>query len=227
VARKKNGNIAATPETTSKLLKEFKPKTVNQANYVRAISESDVIICTGPAGTGKTAVAIGLAIEHLMNGKIAKIVLTRPVIEAGRGMGFLPGTASEKLHPYLLPMLDELEAYLSPPEIHKYMNLNLVEVAALEHMRGRNFHQSYMVLDEAQNATMKQIKMFITRMGRNSKCIINGDLRQSDLERFGKLDLELCLEKLDNVPRVSLVTLTSEDIVRNPLIADILDRLES
>lgn len=228
MARKKNGNSVTPPEsTTYKLLKEFKPKTVNQSNYVRAIAESDVILCTGPAGTGKTAVAVGIAVEHLVNGKINKLVITRPVVEAGRGIGFLPGTANEKLHPYLLPILDELGVYLSVPEIRKYMDHNLIEVAPLEYMRGRTFGSAFALLDEAQNATFDQLKMFITRLGRGSKCIINGDLRQSDLERNGKIGLQTVIEKLTDLPNVAIVELTTEDIVRNPIIAGILARLEA
>lgn len=228
MAKRKNGTTVNIPEAqTYKLLKEFKPKTINQSNYVRAIAESDVILCTGPAGTGKTAVAVGIAVEHLINGKINKLVITRPVVEAGRGIGFLPGTAHEKLHPYLLPVLDELGVYLSVPEIRKYMDHNLIEVAPLEYMRGRTWNGAIQVLDEGQNATFDQLKMFITRLGRGSKCIINGDLRQSDLERNGKIGLQTVIEKLTDLPNVAIVELTTEDIVRNPIIAGILARLES
>lgn len=222
-----NGNGHTNGESIYKLLREFKPKTINQSDYVRSIIESDVIFCTGPAGTGKTAVAVGIACEHLVHGKISKIVITRPVVEAGRGIGYLPGTANEKLHPYLLPILDEMSVYFSEFEIQKLIHQNIIEVAPLEYMRGRNFHNSFMILDEGQNATFEQIKMFITRLGKNSKCIINGDLRQSDLERNGIIGLQVCVNKLQDIERVSINELTSEDIIRHPIISKILVKLES
>ncbi len=221
-----NGN-GHTNNGEYKLLREFKPKTPNQSNYVRAIAESDVIFCTGPAGTGKTAVAVGIACEHLVHGKVNKIVITRPVVEAGRGIGYLPGTANEKLHPYLLPILDEMSIYFTDFEIQKLIHTNIIEIAPLEYMRGRNFHRSFMILDEAQNATYDQLKMFITRIGSNSKCIVNGDLRQSDLERNGTTGLQIFVESLGDVEGVSIHALTPVDIIRNPIINKILAKLEN
>jgi phosphate starvation-inducible PhoH-like protein len=222
-----NGYENLTP--TYKLLREFKPKTKNQSGYVRAIAESDVIICSGPAGCGKTACAVGIACEHLVHGKVARIVITRPVVEAGsRGIGFLPGTANEKLHPYLLPILDELSVYFSEYEVQKMIAHNIIEVAPLQYMRGRNFHKSFMILDESQNASFEEIKMFITRVGNNSKCVLNGDLRQSDLERNGDtLGMQTCIDRLTDVDRVSIVELTAADIIRNPIISRILAKLEA
>ncbi len=220
-----NGN-GHTNGDTYRLLREFKPKTTNQSIYTRSIIESDVIFCTGPAGTGKTAVAVGLACEHLVHGKISKIVITRPVVESGRGIGYLPGTANEKLHPYLLPILDEMSVYFSEFEIQKLIHINTIEIAPLEYMRGRNFHNAFMILDEAQNATFHQIKMFITRLGRNSKCIINGDLHQSDLGECDDLGLQTCIDRLDDLHGVSINQLDHSDIIRHPLISKILAKLE-
>jgi phosphate starvation-inducible PhoH-like protein len=223
-----NGNGYGDLTPTYKLLREFKPKTKNQSGYIRAIAESDVIICSGPAGCGKTACAVGIACEHLVHGKVNRIVITRPVVEAGnRGIGFLPGTANEKLHPYLLPILDELSVYFSDYEVQKMIVQNVIEVAPLQYMRGRSFHKSFMILDESQNASLDEIKMFITRLGNNSKCVLNGDLRQSDLERNGTtLGMQTCIDRLTNVDRVSIVELGVEDIIRNPIISRILAKLE-
>jgi len=229
--KKKNGTNGITNENNNngeyKLLREFKPKTINQSDYVRAVAETDIIICHGPAGTGKTAVAVGIACEYLVFGKINRIVITRPVIEVGNSIGFLPGTANDKLHPYLLPIMDEMSVYFSLYEVQKMVQNNIIEVAPLQFMRGRNFHHSFMILDEAQNATLPEIKMFLTRLGRGSKCIINGDLKQSDLEKYGKLGLLECIERLDNMKEVGIVGLTTEDIIRNPIISKVLAKLES
>lgn len=229
MTKKKNGsNGNGQVKTEYKLLREFKPKTRNQADYVRAIAESEIVFCTGPAGTGKTAVAVGLACEHLVHGKVNKIVITRPVVEAGsRGIGYLPGTANDKLHPYLLPILDEMSMYFTDFEIQKLMHTNTIEVAPLQFMRGRNFHRSFMILDEAQNASADELKMFVTRMGSNSKCIVNGDLKQSDLVKDGITGLHIFVEKLADIDGVAIQELTAVDIVRNPIISKILAKLDS
>lgn len=225
--KKKNGNGNNNGSSSEyKLLREFKPKTKNQSDYVRAIVENDVVICTGPAGSGKTAVAVGLACEHLVFGKIHKIIITRPVVESGRSIGFLPGSANDKLFPYMLPILDEMSTYFTEFEVNKLIAQNIIEIAPLNFMRGRNFHRSFVLLDEAQNATMEQIKMFITRIGTESKCVINGDLEQSDLEGYHKLGLRVCMEKLGGLNGVSVIKLDHVDIVRNPIISLILERLE-
>jgi phosphate starvation-inducible PhoH-like protein len=222
-----NGNGYENLAPTYKLLREFKPKTKNQSNYIRCIAESDVVICSGPAGCGKTACAVGISCEHLVNGKVSKIIITRPVIDAGREIGYLPGSANDKLHPYLLPVLEEMAVYFSEYEVQKMITQNIIEIAPLNFMRGRNFNRAFVILDEAQNATFEQIKMFITRLGYHSKCILNGDLRQSDLERNGKLGLQVCIDKLVDVDGVSIVELTASDIIRNPIISRILAKLEA
>ena len=204
--------------------KQLKPKTDNQAEYINSMTESSVTLCSGPAGSGKTSVAVGLACEYLLADKVKKIVITRPVVESGRGLGHLPGTMLEKINPYLIPILEEMGMYLTKKEIREYMDDEIIELCPLEYMRGRNFHNCFMILDEAQNATFEQIKMFITRIGKDSKAVINGDLRQSDL---GKQQggLHTCMEKLVDVSGVGVCELDYSDIVRSDIVSKILIRL--
>ena len=205
--------------------KNLRPKTDNQADYIRAMADSDVTLCVGPAGTGKTAVAVGLACEYILDKKVKKIVITRPVVEAGKGLGFLPGTFAEKIHPYLVPVLEEMNLYLLPDKVNSLRSMNLIEICPLEYMRGRNFHNSFMILDEAQNCTREQIKMFMTRIGWDSKAVINGDIEQSDLPMSLRGGLAECLDKLEDVEGVGICQLTSDDIIRNDVIARILSKL--
>ena len=205
--------------------KTLKPKTDNQADYIRTMVDADVTLCSGPAGTGKTAVAVGLACEYILEKKVDKIIITRPVVESGRGLGFLPGTFTEKIHPYLVPVLEEMNLYLLPDKVNSLRSMNLIEVCPLEYMRGRNFHNAFMILDEAQNCTHEQIKMFLTRIGRNSKAIINGDTEQSDLPLSMRGCVANCIDRLEDVEGVGICELTSADIVRNDVIARILSKL--
>lgn len=206
------------------LLREFRPKTKGQAAYVRAIVESDITICSGPAGSGKTACAVGIAAEHLVNGKVKKIVITRPIVETGKSMGFLPGTFEEKIHPYLRPILDELKVYFNS-QVNKLIQDGVIEISPLAYMRGVNLHESFIILDEAQNSEKSEIKMFLTRIGTNSRIVISGDLSQSDL-RTDVNGLGECMDKLQDLDGVSIVKLTQDDIVRNPIIGRILARLD-
>ena len=205
----------------------LKPKTENQANYIRAMSESDLTFCSGPAGSGKTSVAVGLACEYIIDKKIEKIIITRPVVESGRGLGHLPGTLIEKINPYLVPILEEMTLYLTKTSVESYRSNNIIELCPLEYMRGRNFHNCFMILDEAQNATFEQIKMFITRIGRESKAVINGDLHQTDLKNGNDGGLKMCMDKLVDLDGVSVCELDYSDIVRNDIISKILQRLKS
>jgi len=206
--------------------KRLKPKTPNQADYIRAMSESDATFCFGPAGTGKTAVAVGMACEYILENKISKIVVTRPIIESGRGLGFLPGTLTEKVQPYLVPIMEEMKLYLGLETYRLMRETNTIEICPLEYMRGRNFHDTFMILDEAQNATFEQIKMFLTRIGIGSKAIINGDLEQTDLQGSEHGGLHTCISKLDNLDGVSICELDHSDIIRNSIISSILERLK-
>jgi len=207
--------------------KKLKPKTTNQQEYIRSIVESDVTFCTGPAGSGKTAVAVGLACEYLLEKKVEKIIITRPVVESGgRGLGFLPGTMNEKIQPWLVPIIEEMNLYLTRDTVNSFRSSNRIELCPLEYMRGRNFHNSFMILDEAQNATYDQIKMFLTRIGQESKAIVNGDLDQTDLNKDEGAGLYACVEKLDQLDGVSICKLSFEDIIRNSIISKILTRLQ-
>jgi len=176
MARRKKAETGRTARR-----KVLKPKTKNQEEYIKAIEKNDVTFCTGPAGTGKTAVAVGIACDYLLDKRVEKLVVTRPVIESGRGLGFLPGTFEEKIHPYLIPVLEEMEFRLNTNRVQAYRDEGKIEVVPLEYMRGRNFHNCFVVLDEAQNATFEQLKMFVTRIGWDSKAVINGDIDQTDL----------------------------------------------
>ena len=204
----------------------LKPKSDNQAEYIRSTAENEIVFCIGPAGSGKTTIPVGLACEYLSENKVDKIIITRPVVESGHGLGYLPGSFKEKMHPYLIPILDEMKLYLSDSVADKYMSSGLIEIVPLEYMRGRNFHNSFMILDEAQNAPMDQIKMFVTRIGRKSKAVINGDTGQTDLPRSVEVGLDICLDSLDGIRGVGIIELTHQDIFRNRIISDILKRLE-
>jgi phosphate starvation-inducible PhoH-like protein len=204
--------------------KKLKAKTENQEDYIAAMAECDVTFCSGPAGSGKTAVAVGLACEYILENKIEKIIITRPVVEAGRGLGHLPGTLTEKVSPYLVPILEEMKLYLGMDTFNSMRATNTIELCPLEYMRGRNFHNAFMILDEAQNATFEQIKMFLTRIGLGSKAVVNGDLDQTDLrgEAGGLYD---CMDALTDLEGVAICRLTDDDIVRNGIISKILGRL--
>lgn len=213
-------------QTARSTRKKLKPKTRNQSDYIISMSENDVTFCSGPAGSGKTAVAVGLACEYILNNKIEKIVITRPVVESGRGIGFLPGSLVEKVHPYMVPIIEEMKLYLGTETFNTMRSTNEIEICPLEYMRGRNFHNTFMILDEAQNATFEQIKMFLTRIGIGSKAIINGDLDQTDLKGDSFGGLSSCMGSLDNLEGVGICRLDHSDIVRNDIIAKILKRLK-
>lgn len=221
----KNNNGSSNGQQSKSTYKEFKPKTKGQEEYVRAIIESDITFCTGPAGSGKTACAVGIACEYLLKDKIKNIVITRPVLETGRqGLGFLPGDLYAKIHPYLIPVLDEMYIYLGRHNTENKMQNGTISVAPLEYMRGRNFHDSFIIVDEAQNATLSQLKMVLTRIGRNSTIVVTGDIDQSDLydDQNG---LKICVDKLNNTRGVSIVQLCDADIIRNTIISRILAKL--
>ena len=205
--------------------KEFQPKTNGQEEYVRSIIESDITFCTGPAGSGKTACAVGIGCEHLLKDKFNQIVITRPVVETGRnGLGYLPGDMENKIHPYLVPILDEMHIYLGKHRTEYFTQSGKIRIVPLEYMRGYNFHRSFIILDEAQNATLNQIKMLLTRIGRHSTVVVTGDLSQSDLSEE-HMGLKVCIDKLKSVRGVAIVELTHQDIVRNGIISRILEKL--
>lgn len=205
----------------------LKPRTDNQKEYIRTVVENTITFCQGVAGSGKTHIAIGMAIEYLLDSKISRIVITRPVVESGEKIGYLPGTAEEKLHPYLLPLLDEVNHFISSAQFASLKLNNKIEIVPLGLMRGRNFHNCFIVADECQNASYDQLKMLLTRIGNNSKMVLTGDISQSDLNRNmrgGFLDMMNALEGTEGIGIASLVF---SDIVRNPIIGKILSRLDN
>ena len=229
--KKKNKVIDLTnnvqPQTNlSSFRNKLKPRTENQKEYIRTVAENTITFCQGLAGSGKTHIAIGMALEYLLDEKVNRIVVTRPVLEAGEKIGYLPGSAEEKLHPYLLPIIDEIQHFISPA-FHASLKLNnKIEVVPLGLMRGRNFHNCFIVADECQNASYEQLKMLITRVGQNSKLVLTGDVCQSDLSRHlqgGFIDMISALTDLEGI---GLAKLEAVDIIRNPIIAHILRRLE-
>lgn len=199
-------------------------KTENQKTYIRSIIENDVTFCTGPSGTGKSFIIAGVASEHLLKDKIESIIVTRPLVCTGKDIGSLPGELNEKIKPYLQPMEENLKYFLGRDHFGLYYNTRRIRFEPLETMRGSTFHNAYMILDEAQNCTMEQIKMFITRMGENSKVIINGDSNQTDL--YNKSGLVTCIEKLNNLHGVGICRLGYNDIQRNGILGAILHALE-
>ena len=208
------------------LRNKLKPRTSNQKIYIDQIYSNTITFCQGLAGSGKTHIAVGTALEYLLEEKVKKIIITRPVIEAGERIGYLPGTAEEKLHPYLLPIIDEILHFIPVSQYASLKLNNKIEVVPLGLMRGRNFHESFIVADECQNASYEQLKMLLTRVGRNSKMVLTGDVRQSDLSRHLQGGFNDLMKVLDNLNGIGMIRLESSDIVRNPIISQILDKLE-
>jgi phosphate starvation-inducible PhoH-like protein len=200
-------------------------KTENQKEYIRSIIENDITFCTGPSGTGKSFIAAGIAAEHLLKDKVETIVVTRPLICTGKDIGSLPGELGEKIKPYLQPMEENLKFFLGRDKFGLYYNNRRIKFEPLETMRGATFHNSYMILDEAQNCTLEQIKMFITRMGEKSKVMINGDTKQTDL--YNTNGLNFCLDRLKEIKGIGICKLDYQDIQRNGILGAVLYALES
>jgi phosphate starvation-inducible protein PhoH and related proteins len=200
-------------------------KTENQKNYIRSIVENDVVFCTGPSGSGKSFIAAGIAAQKLLKDEIDTIIVTRPLVCTGRDLGSLPGELNDKIKPYLQPMEENLRYFLGRDRFGMYFNQRRIRFEPLETMRGSTFHDSYMILDEAQNCTLEQIKMFVTRMGKHSKALINGDNKQTDIYRDSGLDF--CIERLSSVEGVGISKLEYHDIQRNGIIGAVLYALES
>ena len=202
--------------------KSIRPKTLGQKKYVDAIDEATIVFGIGPAGTGKTYLAMAKAVQALQRKEVSRIILTRPAVEAGERLGFLPGTLNDKIDPYLRPLFDALHEMLDPESIPKLMTSGTIEVAPLAYMRGRTLNDSFIILDEAQNTTPEQMKMFLTRLGFNSKMIVTGDITQIDLPTGGS-GLRTAVEVLSKIDGMHFATLTSEDVVRHSLVAKIVD----
>ena len=204
----------------------LKPRTPNQHDFIRTIAENTITFCQGVAGSGKTHIAVGMALEYLLEDKVEKIIITRPVVESGERLGFLPGTAEEKLHPYLLPILDEIAYFIPMSQYGMLKTQHKIEVIPLGLMRGRNFHNSFVVADECQNASYDQLKMLLTRIGNESKMVLTGDTSQSDLYKNMRGGFTKLINGLSNLENVGIAHLLNSDIVRNPIIGKILLRLE-
>ena len=206
------------------LLPHVAPRTEGQEEYLRSIAQTDVTLCYGPAGTGKTFLSVAAAISHFKRGLVSRIVLTRPAVEAGESLGFLPGTLVEKVNPYLVPLFDALNDILGFDRARKLIERGVVEVAPLAFMRGRSLNNSFIILDEAQNTTYPQMKMFLTRMGRGSRAVVTGDITQIDLERRENSGFVCALGILENLgPGVRIVELKESDVVRNPIVQRIIN----
>jgi phosphate starvation-inducible PhoH-like protein len=202
--------------------KNIRPKTLNQKNYVDAIDQNTIVFGIGPAGTGKTYLAMAKAVQALHRKEVSRIILTRPAVEAGERLGFLPGTLSDKIDPYLRPLFDALHDMLDPETVPKLMATGTIEVAPLAYMRGRTLNDSFIILDEAQNTTPEQMKMFLTRLGFNSKMIVTGDVTQIDLPG-GNSGLKIAKEILSDVTDMKFCVLDSSDVVRHSLVGKIVD----
>ncbi|NRQ35640.1 PhoH family protein [Nonomuraea sp. NN258] len=201
----------------------IRPKTVNQKRYVDAIDKHTIVFGIGPAGTGKTYLAMAKAVRALQEKRVNRIILTRPAVEAGERLGFLPGTLYEKIDPYLRPLYDALHDMVDPDSIPKLMAAGTIEVAPLAYMRGRTLNDAFIILDEAQNSSAEQMKMFLTRLGFNSKIVVTGDVTQVDLPAGTQSGLRVVQEILEGIPDIHFARLASSDVVRHKLVSDIVD----
>lgn len=203
--------------------KPILPRTQNQKKMVDLSDDNDILFAIGPAGTGKTYTAVAMAVRALKLGAVSRIILTRPAVEAGENLGYLPGDLKDKIDPYLRPLYDALDDMIHPEKLAQYMQNRVIEVAPLAFMRGRTLDNSFIILDEAQNTTETQLKMFLTRLGPHAKCIITGDLSQIDLPRRQQSGLIKSLNILKNIDGIGMLQLTSSDVVRHRLVKQIID----
>jgi phosphate starvation-inducible PhoH-like protein len=215
-------NLLAKGVVVSRKNKVIRPKTIGQAEYMRAIEESDIVFGIGPAGTGKTYLATAMALNYLYRNLVTRIILTRPAVEAGESLGYLPGNIEEKVNPYLRPLYDSIFDMLGPEEYFSLMEKNIIEIAPLAFMRGRTLNNSFIILDEAQNTTKEQMKMFLTRLGFGSKMVITGDTTQSDLPRNKESGLLHAKRLFSNVAGIKIIELSKEDVVRHDLVKEII-----
>lgn len=212
-----------TLDILSRRGKTIRPKTLNQKRYVDAIDANTIVFGIGPAGTGKTYLAMAKAVQALQTKQVTRIILTRPAVEAGERLGFLPGTLSEKIDPYLRPLYDALHDMMDAEAIPKLMSAGVIEVAPLAYMRGRTLNDSFIILDEAQNTTAEQMKMFLTRLGFNSKIVVTGDITQVDLPGGARPGLRAAMDILNGIDDIHFAQLTSADVVRHRLVSEIVD----
>ena len=203
--------------------RNVRPRTPGQAGYIRAIAQNDLVFCVGPAGTGKTYIAVAMAVAAIKRDDVRKIILTRPAVEAGEKLGFLPGDMQAKVNPYLRPLYDALHDMMAVELVHKYMENDLLEVAPLAYMRGRTLDHAFIILDEGQNCTDKQMKMFLTRLGGSSKSVVTGDISQIDLPHDDVSGMVEAMALLRGIRNIGMIRLTQKDIVRHRLVQDIVE----
>lgn len=208
-------------------LTKIRPRTQGQADYIRAMRENSITFCAGPAGTGKTYLAVAMAVNYLSKGRVQRIILTRPAVEAGESLGFLPGTFQDKVDPYFRPLYDALYEMLGVEKCRRLIEREVIEIAPLAYMRGRTLNKSFIILDEAQNTTSRQMKMFLTRMGPKSFMVITGDPTQVDLERGQESGLSHALNLLSSVKGIGFSILKDTDIVRHSLVQQIVEAYEN
>jgi phosphate starvation-inducible protein PhoH and related proteins len=224
---KSESKISAKDMLTTNILtnrgKSIRAKTFNQKKYVDAIDNHTIVFGIGPAGSGKTYLAVAKAVQALQEKQVNRIILTRPAVEAGEKLGFLPGTLSEKIDPYLRPLYDALQDMIEPEKIPKLMTNGSIEVAPLAYMRGRTLNDSFIILDEAQNTSAEQMKMFLTRLGFGSKIVVTGDVTQVDLPTGTRSGLKMVREVLETVEDLAFINLSSQDVVRHKLVGKIVD----
>lgn len=230
-ARNRNvANLGTTLAEVPRALRrdiQIKPRTHGQKRYLDAIRNHDVTLVIGPAGTGKTFLAMAAAVSALLNKEVGRLILTRPAIEAGERLGFLPGDLEQKVNPYLRPLYDALYAMVDLERVRRLIDREMIEVAPLAFMRGRTLSNAFAILDEAQNTTVEQMKMFLTRLGEGSRAVITGDITQIDLPRGTRSGLVEAQRILRNVPGIAIVNLGKSDVVRHPLVQSIIEAFEA
>jgi phosphate starvation-inducible PhoH-like protein len=217
-----DGNLEPPKIDVIQAGRTIRPRTTGQIRYVQMIRDRDLVFSVGPAGTGKTYLAVALAVESLKQRRVRKIVLVRPAVEAGESLGFLPGDLQAKINPYLRPLTDALHEMIDHDQIKQFMEMDVIEVLPLAYMRGRTLNESFIILDEAQNTTIAQMKMFLTRMGMDSKIVVSGDVTQTDLPPHARSGLSDALVRLKHLEGVGIVHLTKDDIVRHRLVREIV-----
>jgi len=215
---------AGRPRTFGK--KSITPKSLNQRSYVDAIERHDMVFGIGPSGTGKTYLAVAMAVDALLTKEVSRIILARPAVEAGERLGFLPGTLQEKINPYLRPLYDALYDVLDPDRVERYLEKSIIEIAPIAFMRGRTLNDAFVILDEAQNTTSEQMKMFLTRLGFNSKAVVTGDITQIDLPNGRRSGLVEAIEVVNRVTGISFVYFNEHDVVRHNLVQRIIRAYE-
>lgn len=221
-----SGKDLPAPIGTREQSRGFRPRTDGQARYVKALHENDIVMCVGPAGTGKTYLATAYAVTQLRAGIVRRIVLVRPAVEAGEKLGYLPGDLQAKINPYLRPLFDALHDLMEPEQVKRYLENDVIEIAPLAYMRGRTLNHAVIILDEGQNTTVPQMKMFLTRLGQNSKMIVTGDVTQTDLPDKMRSGLHDAIHRLRSIDRIGTIFLDESDIIRHPLVQRIVKAYE-